>query len=118
MDKPEKDKKGKEGDETTEKVGYNRSMLDNVLEIGKQRLISDNVKETRLANRKRIQRKRMVNRAVSKVDDAANERVGQFKGDLEIDLSIWMKLAMINFPDFHPRNQAYVLHSFTFRLSP
>ena len=85
LDKLEKDKKGKEGGETTEKVGYNRSMLDNVLEIGKQRLISDNVTETRLANGKRIQWKRMINPAISKVDDAVDERVGQFKDDLEIN---------------------------------
>ena len=47
-------------DEITEKVGYNRFMLDDVWSIGWERLERDNVRKTRQLPVKRTERKRMV----------------------------------------------------------
>ena len=100
LDNPHMEEKD---DETTEKVGYNRCMLDDAWSIGCERLEGDNVHKTRQLAAKRIKRKTMVTQAIARVEHketSADDNDGM-EENRDVKMAPWKKYAMTIFPELY-----------------
>ena len=80
-------------------------MIDNAWTVGWERLKKDDVKPTRYVAAKRLKRKRMVSRAISKVG-SKNEQQNMLviKPEIEIAMPKWTEHAVNMFPEFYLLN--------------
>ena len=86
----------------SEKLGYNKFMLEDVWKAGCERLKKADLKKVRNDARERINRRQRVNKAVmEKVALDSNEAKSVFKSDLLQNHPPWTQFIMPQFPEYY-----------------
>ena len=101
-DKSPKDETRKEDAMKSEKLGYNKFMLEDVWKAGCERLKKADLKKVRNDARERINRRQRVNKAVmEKVALDSNKANTVFKSDLIQNQPPWTRFIMPQYPEYY-----------------
>ena len=90
-----------EDEKISKKLGYNRFMIESVWVAGRQRLLTDNVMESRTNGRKRNDRKMKINVAIRDAAAHAPSGANTFKEEVRGDTAIWTKKMRSKYPDLY-----------------
>ena len=101
---PESEKSRKDDNAVSDKLGFNRFMLSSIWTIGRQRLLSDNVKKMRTECRKRETRRRRINVAIRKAQPDVPSQANTFTQDVASPTMCWKEKMMIHYPEYYVHN--------------
>ena len=101
LEQPVKDKKVKEDDAVSNKLGYNRFMVEDVWNVGSARLEKDNIGAKRQHAIERLKRKTSMTAAMNAAEALTNATELILKPDINVEVSPWNNYVTSSFSDLY-----------------